>query len=592
MKYCSKCGTELNDDALFCSECGAASETKSQKIAFTYDEPEISKEISSPKSVISNDNSGAYTHVSNNGKNSKKKSRRKGLFLGLAAALAIAVCGGAVILASSDTLKNKLKLASASPEEYLSDTYTLSIEKYKENLASAYEYMPYYFDSGRTIANKLNITVKPESMFSRFLTYGDLSLTNASLNFLASSSDNEFKIDAEAFINDLSIISGTVAGDLSTMSFYAQIPELSSSYLYLPLSDTDIGSISSNILTNYSELYSALLNEEFRNSVIDRYSSLVIDLISNEAVLTKNISIEAGEITESVNKFSVTITAGEYYDFLVKVLDTMYEDDEILNIIDLYINYINSTAIYLDYNAKGLIASMRSELLDETLSDDERNTDFFTINTWVNNTGNICGMELTYNYTDDYTAELGYINPASDGDEGFYAWFNENSSPIAEFECSAAKSDSALSGEGVLKIYSNDNIYTVNIDYSDVVNDIKNHHSSGSYTFSCKELLGAGTNIKISYEASDKHCTITISGAVTGISVGTVTFDYSMLDASAVNTPLLSEEIKNSAYDITDHDASNTYFSEIYMALPDYADSISEKLGTDVSQLLYEILGY
>ena len=53
MKYCEKCGAEMNDDALFCSKCGAKVEVKQEEKPAEESTPEVEQvKESAPKQKI------------------------------------------------------------------------------------------------------------------------------------------------------------------------------------------------------------------------------------------------------------------------------------------------------------------------------------------------------------------------------------------------------------------------------------------------------------------------------------------------------------------------------------------------------------
>lgn len=546
---------------------------------------------------------------------SNSKKLKKGLSILLAFVLILAV-GGGIAFACSDTLKNKVKLATSEPYEYLTDVLNASVEKHKKEVKATYENMPKFFTkNGPSFNTVAALEYKPSTMVKTAISYGDFVPESLKAELRADFSGEALSFDLLAFLNDIELISAETVLDFEEDMYYLGLPSISDRYAVIShfnlnrvfFSDK-LPEALNDLFLELTELSATYSDAEFATSLIDTYSPLIIKLLSEDCERTE-VEFEAGGVTFTANSFSTTCTIGELTDFTEKLIKTAAGDEMLCEAIDAYTEFFSSE-LYDDdiMSAKDFLNEAAAEFKAEaaSISKELKEYEALEIIIYVDNTGNICGMNFRINVDEDYDAsensvtfDTGYLSAKTDDEEGFTAWFDilysieqEDSSLYTsdksfEIEYSGVREDGGLSGKGTLSYTEDDSDepVAVEFEFTDAKYDSMKQTASGELVLLCDELFGAGTSATLVYDISPFSVSYELGGAFTGIDVGTLTYSCSFDDEPEINIP-------TETVDVMDHEELWQFLTELEDDLTIHLDSISEKLGVDINEIIDQLLDY
>lgn len=279
------------------------------------------------------------------------------------------------------------------------ETEKAALDKF---VSEAKNYLDYYaeeYDKAQD-GSKAVLTLTAEdagrSMLG-MLTGMDFSWLNTiSMDMDVSIQDSVEAMGIDLLVNDSFLCTLNALIDLGDMSEYLQIPELSESWLQIPMTvnaqDASGEEISSETLEAYysimSDIMSFVPDSETAGTLLDRYGTLIIDNMTEGASMEEAVSVEG--ISEDCTVYEGQITEANFNIMAEQILTAIKDDQEIKSLFDSWIEA--GAATEEQYTQ---FIDVVSGLLAEIPSEDETTTDSGLISKiWVNADGKIAGREF------------------------------------------------------------------------------------------------------------------------------------------------------------------------------------------------------
>lgn len=569
MDKCKTCGALLEENKPFCSACGAKVE---QMPEFSYDKP--SDPVDNTKKANDESTIPSVTAVPENIKRTKPK--RKFAFA-VVAVLLIAIVGGTIAYASSNSIKNTMKLMTLGSDAYLKEVFEEAVSKKITTLSDAYSKALENHDAiDAKGAYNFGFQYEVSPLMSSAFSGSEFDLKNIAADLSLIFDENKGSFDLGLSVNDTRLINLDVYFDLLGKVIYGKIPALSSSYLMFDMIELE-------------ELYSAYLTPAISNSsynyslsakeleeICTTYSNLLIDMLTRDAKLDKDVSIKASDLTSSYNKFTTTLTEGMLYDFALTVLEAL-QNDKIL--ADL----LNEALKDQDSSLESLYKELKASEPDVN-----RNNILADYVAYVDNLGNIKGQELNFPETAD-NVSIGYLAIQDNSDNGLSVWVKENGVSIFSIERKCKDKNNITEGEltAVLAVYDDYyddyTTYDMNIIFSDVKKDTNGTTTSGKYVLTSNLL--PGSSMAMNLENTDEDLKLTLDLTYMGMNLGTIIITCNQ----GSDAKVASMDSGAKVYDIMkDESLMNDYLSEIDTEA--FINDINSKLGVDIRPLLESVI--
>ncbi|MCM1132181.1 MAG: hypothetical protein NC340_01785 [Ruminococcus flavefaciens] len=339
-----------------------------------------------------------------------KKGKGK-LVAGITAgAIAVVAGGGAVAYASSDYVKNQVKLTVSSPENYYAWVSEKNTEDFAKQVGEQYRTSLEEMKSGQKSSVSLKYEANDDAR--NFFTDGiedatvlDIikNISSISIGMNADSKDSIVSGNAFIALNDDNLVTFDMAVDSSAMDVFFCIPELNEQWI--DVEADDVYGISNNTANSVSEkmknLESVITPDELE-SEINKYGSLWNECIADVS-LEKKADIAIADINVNYTVASVTLDEAKANEIAVKFVNAVKEDEILKSIV---VDRLEITDVD-GYNAD------LDDLLEEIESDtDLSSEDTVTINTYIDPTGCIRGVSFETSENDSAKFIVG-----KDGDE-------------------------------------------------------------------------------------------------------------------------------------------------------------------------------
>ena len=334
--------------------------------------------------------------------NQTKKLLKK-MTAGIAASALILSGSSTVFAAGSyqETEKGALDKLVSGVEAYL-DTYAAELDKAKAG-------------------SKATLTLTAEDAGKSLL--GMVSGMDFSwLNTIAMDMDVTIQDGVEAMavdflVNDSALCTMNVMVDMAGLAEYIQIPELSQSWMSMPLmvtaTDASGAEISDEAMQQYfqamSEIMDLVPDSETVGTLLDRYGNLIIDNLAEGSSMEEAVSVEG--ISEDCTVYEGYLTEENLGTIAEAVLTAAKDDQELKSLFD---SWTEAGAISGDlYNQMQTgIDSLLADLSEDPEASDDA---ILTSKVWTNADGKIVGRELTVTDGTDDIPVFTWKNPSQDG---------------------------------------------------------------------------------------------------------------------------------------------------------------------------------
>lgn len=333
----------------------------------------------------------------------RTKKLLKKMTAGIAASALILSGSSTVFAAGSyqETEKGALDKLVSGVEAYL-DTYAAELDKAKAG-------------------SKATLTLTAEDAGKSLL--GMVSGMDFSwLNTIAMDMDVTIQDGVEAMavdflVNDSALCTMNVMVDMAGLAEYIQIPELSQSWMSMPLmvtaTDASGTEISDEAMQQYfqamSEIMDLVPDSETVGTLLDRYGNLIIDNLAEGSSMEEAVSVEG--ISEDCTVYEGYLTEENLGTIAEAVLTAAKDDQELKSLFD---SWTEAGAISGDlYNQMQTgIDSLLADLSEDPEASDDA---ILTSKVWTNADGKIVGRELAVTDGTDSIPVFTWKNPSQDG---------------------------------------------------------------------------------------------------------------------------------------------------------------------------------
>ena len=333
----------------------------------------------------------------------RTKKLLKKMTAGIAASALILSGSSTVFAAGSyqETEKGALDKLVSGVEAYL-DTYAAELDKAKAG-------------------SKATLTLTAEDAGKSLL--GMVSGMDFSwLNTIAMDMDVTIQDGVEAMavdflVNDSALCTMNVMVDMAGLAEYIQIPELSQSWMSMPLmvtaTDASGAEISDEAMQQYfqamSEIMDLVPDSETVGTLLDRYGNLIIDNLAEGSSMEEAVSVEG--ISEDCTVYEGYLTEENLGTIAEAVLTAAKDDQELKSLFD---SWTEAGAISGDlYNQMQTgIDSLLADLSEDPEASDDA---ILTSKVWTNADGKIVGRELAVTDGTDSIPVFTWKNPSQDG---------------------------------------------------------------------------------------------------------------------------------------------------------------------------------
>lgn len=469
--FCTQCGKQVPDDQLFCDGCGAAMRSSAASAPV---EPEPPKVVEAP-AVEEADNVTITLNTGDGGKPPKKK-KKSGL-LGLGVSIAAVVVAAVLLIFNVGAVKSLYNRTVRSPEDYqkvvqkeaLQDTVTSEYGEFLETLSA---------NSTVAVSSEMHLKVNEDilSMLENASGMGDMSwLSDVMLNMTTIQDENLTQMDLGLGLKNTEIAALRMIMDVADDGMiYLGLPGLSDQYLSVDLAEmTGYAAPMPMQQFTTADLLKILPDEDTFETLVDRYSELVLSQIVNVEKKAKTVSCNGAE--QKVTALTSTITAEELAKILTDVCETMADDQEIRTILENAEDVLTDAGLEADdlYDAfREAMDMVVDELKDADPSDD----DYVTLVTYVDYSDNIVGRDVTITSDDEEMEILQYLS-LTDGDK-------------TGFSLVIPEADIEIEGEGTRKGDKVNATYSLSVDGMDVgkleLEDVVNTDDVLSGTYSIR----------------------------------------------------------------------------------------------------------
>ena len=454
----------------------------------------------------------------------KKRTRTRIIKCAAGTAAVAAVC--AVSIAAVPQLRNSVKMAFSSPEDYFAGvlrSYAL------DNSGKAADIYKKYCDSAeKEKSEKGTLIFEPGSEAAEDLGLKEgikLGLDyNVSVKGSTAASTAGLSVDG----NELIDVSAVAAND----TFYLGFPTISPAWMYASAEDLRKEMLELTVSRRFAErpeitiLDGTVLTRERAERITGRYTDIYLKY-AGDVTITKNreFTSQSG-LTVKYNDAAVTLDTGELYDMCAEMLDAAKDDEDLLAVW----NACGYTSEEYDEYISDAIGSM-GERPDGTEGKAE-------IHIYIGSDGKIKGQKLTL--TSDGEDQNGFAElssmlfvkgtefafEAAGNYESSYSYkdfdvsYSSDSASKTELSLSGTYQKGKYSGSGKLtsessNSYTSDDFnnssgeaFNVDIEFSDVDGKAL---GSGSFDGSVK-LSGGSVDVDDDYDDENVKFTVSLAG--------------------------------------------------------------------------------
>lgn len=523
-----------------------------------------------------------------NGAEVVKKKSKKGLFIGLAASLAVIVGGSCAAYAFSPWVKNNVKMLINDPAEYYAWVEEENFNTIADEVSKAY---------GSSLENtkqeaQLEITAElnGENIDKLLEETEGMSLSSLGIEIPSEISvkvGSKYEKDAPVSVAQIA------AGDDSLVdmymymidgNYYYQIPELSSSYVAMDIDEmfstaiSELGSDEAAIMQAYVEILSdmtddpsalgKLISEDDIKDIILNYSSAVYSKIG-EVELEKGVERKVDDVTMEYNVLTAELDEKCLYDILMNALETAEDDKTVMGICEKF---------GLEKDAyKDAVSSLIDELEGEE-DDIGDGDDYVEMNVYVSSTGSICGREFTYiNGEGDEEGKFMYLVAEEDDEKfGVEVSLEVEDEILFTLEGGAEKKSDKCTGEVVFKVTDGSETVEVPLSFKNIQTaGDEDQYLKGEVTFDLSKL--GLPSITLELDSDGKGQTLKTDAVVAGTDYGSLAFT-------------VSEKMN---LEVPEFDSSQTvyWFDETGSGMEGYAEEIQNNL-TGFLNKIGEAVGY
>ncbi|MDE6520310.1 MAG: hypothetical protein K2K91_07635 [Ruminococcus sp.] len=524
------------------------------------------------------------------------KKGKGGLIAGITAGVVlVGAGGGAVAYATSDYVKNQVKLATSSPENY----YTWVTEKNTDDFAKAvseqYRQSIEDMKSGQKCSASLkydiNDTAKNELL--EYMTDDEQEIIDVIKNFSsiavgvnADTKDNLTSGNAFVEWNGEKLASFDMACDLSAMDMLFRVPELTEQWLDIDVNDIygyDYYNDDSNKDLNASEKIrkdpESVITPEELETEITKYMNIWNECIA-DVELEKKADIAISDINVNYTVATVTIDETKAKEISEKFINTVKEDEILKSIV------VDRLEVA---DADKYISDLDDALAEINENYDENSTDTVTLNTYIDPTGCIRGISFETSENDSAKFIIG-----KDGDE-LRGEFFVSEDGEEDFKGILTAKDNGGKYTGAFDMTVDDE--TVSVEFTDLETvDEKKGYMNGVLTFVLpQEVIDAEADVifSISLNSDNSSQQIAIPLDIADKNYGTLTLSISSEIGAEPSMPdksgafVINDDTDAELSDYVERDKMEEFIKNILLKV-----GFNEEMATEGANDLGEELYY
>lgn len=403
-------------------------------------------------------------------------------------------------------------------------------------------------------------------------------LNTLTMDMTAAVTEGKEIVNGEILLNDSPLCNMNMYMDLNELVEYLQIPELSETWMKMPLLDSL--EISEEELAQtfeseeeiqayleYMEAYKASMKNNFKvlsdlttflpdtatvSTLLDRYGNIIIDSVAEGGSSEETISVEG--ISEDCTVYESQITEAGVLSMMENILTAAKEDQELKGLLDKWSETSGEDLnAQLQANADALLADLTGEGSD---------TAIVTSKVWVNADGKIVGREIS---AEDETGSIPVFtwkNPSADGNSALLLEIGAEEETMT-FTGTGQSAEGLLNGEYVFAVNGVKmlGVRAENLETHPKVPGYYNGRIGVSVLDAGTEeapnpLAAFGLDINVVSDAEAKTNQIDLTVTNSGAALVTLSVNGGYADAS-VSAP--EQAVLDASFDITEEESELSY---------------------------------
>lgn len=510
----------------------------------------------------------------------------------IAVILVLLLGGSAAAYSFSPWVKNNVKMIINDPEDYYSWVENQNIKESAEKVAEAYDKMTN--SENQNVDLELKADLEKDAIASLFESNSGVSLSDAGITIPGSISfteagtvvDGNTAFSAKLNADEKTLL--TINGYLKDGKYYYQIPELSSSYISMDLSqiieeafsETDslvngIGNkedsqpVINNVFTKMSTgkgLQEIITDDELEELLV-KYFDIVFTNI-DDVKLKKNIECEVNGVKTEYNQLVAEIDEGCLYSIAKDVLKKAKDDKTIIKIVE-------STGSMTKDDYQSAVDKLLGELGEYNVSGGDV---VAVMNVYVDSKGVIKGR--SFEIADEEDVKLNYMSVEDNDNNAFEANIIFDGEGLKISGDITEKSDKSSGKINVTAVGTTDGDQSFDIEFKDIKTENKDKgYCSGEINLNLSALdMG---NIAVNLSSDGKSQEISTEINVGGTKYANVTLKYSDNKPEGIPAFNGAEKVYNYSSDGAE---LQQYIAEADME--GFLKGISDVIGIDLNSLM------
>ncbi len=404
--FCGKCGSEFNDDTLFCPNCGEPV-SQQPEVEEILAEASLEEEAAAPQEFVAGEDTAVADEVVADGSEedvitlntegaeaAPKKISKLPFLIG---GIAVVVVAALLAVFNWANISGFFTRTFSSPEK-------LHAKVYEEVVADAFDEADAVIaDAKNAFANSGSEGVirieLDKAVLDLIAGQGmDMSwLSDIAIAYDVSMKDSRCKISYDALLGDTKLISADQYMDMESLEHWIRIPELNDNAMYMNLSESS--GISKEELT---KVLDAIPSEEVLSRVATRYVGILMSGFGDVEKSAETVKIDG--VSQRLYLLEATMDEDDLVDILEDIIKELKKDDDVEDIIR------NMEKVS---GEEGLYDSLL-ESLDDAMSElDAENMDIpsfkIKLTTYLNGANEIVGIAAKYSASGISVEPFSYV---------------------------------------------------------------------------------------------------------------------------------------------------------------------------------------